>query len=144
MKKHITTFFLVIFAIGFSQNKKIYLEIDDLSRIEYNKGNNLGVCNYEITIKNAKNESIDNYKFIANLDSSKSFIENGIECTTDKKVILTLNDLKKMNPCNVHDLFSSAQLIFFKKDNEDKKTKCWFFMYLGTSRNISYTRSGKL
>jgi hypothetical protein len=104
-----------------------------------------GAAGYDLmlAIPGKKGADIDYYNFRIILDSRKSFEENGI--IVPKPDYITLQEIKEMSACEVHDLFSSKTAVFIRKDAYSDTYRRWLGFYTGTVRNVTTIKhTGKI
>lgn len=138
--------FLITFLIYFSSDVTSQNNTNQGINLEYN--NNIHISNNEMngydiyyTVKSDdSNNSWDTYKFqIINagfdkLSLSKLRIDNK---RIKSQKILNYNYLKNIDPCSLHELFSSNKNIFLFLNNKDS-ISIWKIHYTGTSKNHFY------
>ena len=121
---------LTISFTAFAQKQKVYLEMDKEYKL-YAQDKLLGVYEFNLGIRHQGATNIDYYSFVLNVDGQKTFEENGI--TIEKPNVITTNELKKREFCDIHNLFSDSELYLVKK--VDGLYKVWSTIYNGTIRN---------
>ena len=143
MKNHLCLLLLLVFNLSFCQEKSLFILIDDDVHMERGEAPLKGVYEFNLSIQNTNSKNIDYFKFVINCNGNKSFEENGVDFKTNKDSILTIDDLKKMSFCDIHELLSNATYVYVVKKDKTKNTfKKWLTGYYGTVRNKIISKLG--
>jgi hypothetical protein len=131
-------FIIVLFVLsGSSYSQKVTNLLVD-SNFNIRKASDSPLV-YECILKihNQTNSDDDYYKFNVNLGVETDFEKAGVEVSAP--AFMDSEKLYSMLPCDLHNILSDQGVYIFRK-TEDNKILRWTVMYMGTYRNLTFTR----